>query len=134
MTTMPPSIQIRANLQQDYQDVYTPRAVDALSALAAFDADRKAVMRARIERRAARARHQQPIQFLDPQATIARTTLRVEDARAGRFTGSEIPPDLRQTVDPGDGAGGAARCSAGPQHTQRGVRAPVWRRWVDVRR
>ena len=90
------TLEIRGNLENAYADVFTPEAVAALAALAGLDADRKAVMAARIERRAARARNKQRIAFLDPQATIARTTIKVQDARAGAFIGAEIPGDLRR--------------------------------------
>src|SRR4051812_14868799 len=103
-------LEIRGNLESTYADVYTPEAVAALEALARFDAERKAVMAARIERRAARARNRQRITFLDPQATIARTSIKVQDARAGAFTGSEIPGDLRRQWI--QGTGPAARPNA----------------------
>ena len=96
-------LEIRGNLEHSYADVFTPEAVSALEALAGFDADRKAVMAARIERRAARARDRQRITFLDPQATIGRTGIKVQDARAGVFLGSEIPGDLRRQWIQGTG-------------------------------
>ena len=77
--------QIRGNLESAYADVFTAEAIAALEALAGLDAERKAVMAARIQRRAARARNKQRIAFLDPQATIARTNIKVQDARAGAF-------------------------------------------------
>src|SRR5438477_10463958 len=112
-------LEIRGNLETAYADVYTPEAVAALEALAGFDADRKAVMAARIERRAARARNQQRIAFLDPQATIARTKIKVQDARAGAFTGAEIPTDLqRQWIQ---GTGPAAKPHASIESSIRNV-------------
>ena len=100
-------LEIRAHLQNDYPDVYTAEAVATLEALAPLDADRKAVMTARLARRAARARDKQPMAFLDPQSPIPRTSLTVQDARDGRFVGSEIPADLqRQWIQ---GTGPAAR-------------------------
>ena len=103
-------LEIRSNLRQTYADVYTTEALAAVEALAPFDADRKAVMTARIERRASRAREKQPILFLDPQSSIPRTTISVQDARDGRFVGSEIPHDLqRQWIQ---GTGPAARPNA----------------------
>ena len=84
-------LEIRGNLENAYADVFTPEAVAALEALAGLDADRKAVMAARIERRAARARNKQRIAFLDPQATIARTKIKVQDARDGAFVGARFP-------------------------------------------
>src|SRR5437667_7924707 len=96
-------LEIHGNLENDYRDVFTPEAVAALEALAGLDADRKAVMAARIERRAARARTKQRIAFLDPQATIARTKLKVQEARAGAFLGAEIPKDLQHQWIQGTG-------------------------------
>src|SRR5262245_18123244 len=96
-------LEIRGNLESTYADVLNPEAVAALEALSGLDADRKALMAARIERRAARARNQQRIAFLEPQATIARTTIRVQEARAGAFVGSEVPRDLRRQWIQGTG-------------------------------
>jgi malate synthase len=103
----PKGLEIRGTLERDYADVYTPEALAALNALAHLDADRKALMTARTARRADRARARQRIAFLDPAATIGRTSITVQDARDGRFEGSEIPSDLqRQWIQ---GTGPAAR-------------------------
>jgi malate synthase len=103
-------LEIRAGVVRDYPDVVTPEALDALAALAPFDDDRHAVMTARIARRAERARAKRPPDFLEPSARIARTSISVQDAREGRFTGSAIPPDLeRQWIQ---GTGPAARPEA----------------------
>src|SRR5262245_15825106 len=96
-------IEIRGNLERDYADVYTPQAVAALDALASLDADRMALMKDRIDRRAARARNHDTINFLDPQSTIGRTTIKVQDARAGAFVGGEIPGDLKRQWIQGTG-------------------------------
>src|SRR5262245_65826147 len=96
-------LEFQGNLEKDYADVYTPEAMAALDALASLDADRKAVRAARIERRAARARNKQRIDFLDPSATIARTKLKVQDTRAGAFTGTAIPQDLQRQWIQGTG-------------------------------
>jgi malate synthase len=96
-------LEFRRHLQQRYADIYTPAAQSALAALAHLDADRKALMAARIRRRADRARHRERLTFLDPDAAIPRTTLRVSDARSGAFTGSEIPHDLRRQWIQGTG-------------------------------
>jgi malate synthase len=96
-------LEIRANLETVYNDVYTKDALAALETLAGFDADRKAVMKARIERRAARARDKRRITFLDPEAHIARTKIKVKDARSGNFVGSEIPADLQRQWIQGTG-------------------------------
>jgi malate synthase len=112
-------LEIRGNLENAYADVFTPEAVAALEALAGLDADRKAVMAARIERRAARARNSQRIDFLMPHATIARTTIKVQDARAGNFIGAEIPKDLqRQWIQ---GTGPAAKPNAPVETSIRNV-------------
>src|SRR5437588_5731533 len=112
-------LEIRGNLENAYSDVFTPEAVAALEALAPLDADRKALMAARIERRAVRARNRQRIAFLDPKDTIARTTIKVQDARAGNFIGSEIPKDLqRQWIQ---GTGPAAKPNAPIENSIRNV-------------
>src|SRR5687767_3218005 len=100
-----PMIEIRSAARAAYSDVYTPEAVEALKVLAPFDDDRRAVMASRIERRQARAAKRQRIAFLDPQATIARTNIRVQDARDGKFAGSEIPADLQRQWIQGTGPG-----------------------------
>jgi malate synthase len=112
-------LEIRSNLESVYPDVFTPEAIAALEALAGLDADRKAVMKGRVERRAARARNKQRIAFLDPQATIARTKIKVQDARDGNFVGSEIPKDLqRQWIQ---GTGPAAKPNAPLENSIRNV-------------
>jgi malate synthase len=98
-------IEIRAAVRAQYPDVFTSEAVDALHALAPLDDDRRAIMDARIKRRTDRAASGQRIAFLDPGSDIARTNIRVEDARSGRFTGSEIPADLRRQWIQGTGPG-----------------------------
>ena len=96
-------LQIRGALETSYQDVFTPEARSTLAALAPLDRERKAVMTARIARRAARMRDRQRIAFLDPQSTIPRTAINVQDARDGKFVGSEIPLDLRRQWIQGTG-------------------------------
>jgi len=99
------SLKIRSGLEQAYPDIFTPAVLEALGALAPFDEDRKELMRARIERRAARVRNRERIKFLDPESCIPRTKIRVQDARDGAFVGSEIPPDLRRQWIQGTGPG-----------------------------
>src|SRR3989442_14300203 len=113
------NLEIRGNLENEYKDILTKEALAALDALAHFDADRKAVMAGRIERRSARARNHDRIAFLDPDATIARTRIKVQDARDGNFVGSEIPADLqRQWIQ---GTGPAARPNASVEQGIRNV-------------
>ncbi len=97
--------QIRGNLERAYDDVYTPDAKAALAALAPLNEPRRAIMAERLERRAARARNRERIAFLDPAGTIPGTSIGVADARAGRFTGSDIPADLRRQWIQGTGPG-----------------------------
>jgi malate synthase len=98
-------IEIRSAARAAYSDVYTAEAVEAMKALAPLDDDRHAVMASRIDRRRARATQRQRIAFLDPNATIARTDIRVQDARDGKFIGSEIPADLQRQWIQGTGPG-----------------------------
>ncbi len=105
-----PRLRIRDDLLSTYADVYTPEALAALEALAGFNRDQKELMAARIQRRNRRFREREKIRFLDPDAFIPRTDLKVSDAREGRFLGSEIPEDLqRQWIQ---GTGPAAKPNA----------------------
>src|SRR5436189_4339102 len=97
------SFEIRGNLESEYQDVFTREALDAIEALAKFDGERKALLAARTARRAARFRNKERIKFLDPNSTIPRTKINVQDARDGNFIGSEIPHDLQRQWIQGTG-------------------------------
>jgi malate synthase len=97
------TLEFRRNLHTAYDDIYTPEAVRALTALARFDDDRRGLMAARIARRAARARSGERLDFLDPVSTIPRTEISVQDARAGNFLGSSIPADLQRQWIQGTG-------------------------------
>ena len=99
------ALEISGDRATAYQDVFTPAAVAALNELARFDADRKALMSARVERRADRARNRERMAFLDPDTRIGGTNLTVADARAGAFAGSEIPNDLQRQWIQGTGPG-----------------------------
>jgi len=103
-------LQVRSAAAREYADVLTTAALDALGALVPLDADRKAVMAARIARRSDRSRNRERIAFLDPDSLIPRTRVTVGDARDGAFTGSDIPPDLRRQWI--QGTGPAARPGA----------------------
>ena len=113
------AIEIRGNLEKAYPDVFTQEAVAAFEALAPLDADRKQLMTARIQRRAARARNRQRITFLDSDATIGRTDIKVQDARDGNFIGSEIPHDLRRQWI--QGTGPAAKPNSPTENSIRNV-------------
>ncbi|MGE3276665.1 MAG: malate synthase [Vicinamibacterales bacterium] len=99
------TLEIRRHVERLYADVLTPEVLGAIEALAGFDADRKALMAARLQRRASRASRGEPIGFLEPAATIPRTAITVEQARRGDFEGSEIPADLERQWIQGTGPG-----------------------------
>jgi malate synthase len=112
-------LQIRGALGRTYDDVLTPAAFGALNALAPLDVDRRALMQARLDRRLARSRRRERITFLDHAGVIARTSIRVQDARDGKFAGSEIPADLqRQWIQ---GTGPAARPNSAVEQSLRNV-------------
>jgi malate synthase len=98
-------LRIRDDLRSSYDDVYNPEAMAALEALAECNRDVKAVMAARIERRAQRLRKEECMAFLSPGDTIAGTSISVRDARSGRFVGAEIPEDLKRQWIQGTGPG-----------------------------
>jgi len=112
-------LDIRDTLAATYSDVFTPEALSALAALTPLDPERKAVMKARIARRAARMRDRRRLAFLVPQSVIPRTQIKVQDAREGRFIGSEIPADLRRQWI--QGTGPAARPGAPVETSLRNV-------------
>src|SRR5690349_3988624 len=117
--SMSGTFEIRSNLDKQYADVFTSQVFDTLQALAHLDADRKAVMASRIARRTARARNKERIAFLPADSTIARTTIKVHDARDGNFAGSDIPHDLRRQWI--QGTGPAAKPSAPVEKSIRNV-------------
>ena len=98
-------LEIRNRLEAEYSDVYTPAAKEAMAALARFDDDRVQVMETRNQRRLERFREHRRITFLDPEATIPRTQIKVRDARSGNFVGSTIPRDLERQWIQGTGPG-----------------------------
>ena len=98
-------LEIRPSATTAYDDVFTKDAIATLEAVAPLDADRKAVMAARLARRARRAQHAERIAFLDPASVIGRTNIKVQDARDGKFEGSVIPQDLRRQWIQGTGPG-----------------------------
>ena len=121
-TTTPagqPDIQIRDDLQQEYADVYTPQALQALAFMSRFSAEQKRLMQERTERRLTRMKQKHPITFLDPDAEIKGTGIKVSDAREGRFDGSAIPQDLqRQWLQ---GTGPAAKPNGSVKSSLRNV-------------
>ncbi|HNR06340.1 MAG TPA: hypothetical protein PKM27_03435 [Saprospiraceae bacterium] len=110
---------IRDNLKDLYPDVYTPEALSRLSSMASFNRDIKEIMDLRMQRRSERQEKQKRIGFLDPESLIPGTSIRVGDAREGRFEGSAIPGDLqRQWIQ---GTGPAAKPKAPLESSIRNV-------------
>ena len=93
----------RQGVVSAYPEIYSPAAIEALEVLAPLNKDRRELMARRIARRLTRQRGRQRITFLDPQALIPRTAIRVQDARDGNFEGSEIPADLKRQWIQGTG-------------------------------
>ena len=98
-------IQIRENLDTSYPEVFTPQVMAALASLSGFNPDQNTLMSKRIQRRAERARNKQRITFMDANDTIPRTQIKVQDARDGKFVGSEVPADLQRQWIQGTGPG-----------------------------
>ncbi len=118
-TAIMTTLKIHSTLKQSYPDVYTQEAISALSALAHFNATIKVIMATRLQRRAERQISKSRITFLDEHSTIARTNLKVEDARKGNFEGPSIPSDLqRQWIQ---GTGPAAKPNAPIESSIRNV-------------
>jgi malate synthase len=110
---------IRGNAAKDYDDVFTKEVLDALSALAPYNKEIKEAMSTRIKRRAERRQQKKRIHFPDADSFIPRTTIKVQDARAGKFEGAIIPPDLqRQWIQ---GTGPAAKPNAPLESSIRNV-------------
>src|SRR6184192_1869690 len=109
----------RDSVLKAYPEVYSPAALEALEVLAPLNRDQRELMARRIARRLTRERGRQRTAFLDPQALIPRTGIRVQDARDGNFDGSEIPADLmRQWIQ---GTGPAARPRASTESGLRNI-------------
>jgi malate synthase len=102
----------RDSVLKAYPEVYTPAALEALEVLAPLNRERRELMARRIARRLTRERGRQRIAFLDPQAQIPRTGILVQDARDGKFEGSEIPADLKRQWIQGTGPVARPRASA----------------------
>jgi len=96
---------IRNDLEHSYSDIYTSEVLMALEYLARYNSDQKELMKKRIERRTERIRNKQAISFLNPKDIIPRTKIKVQDARDGKFIGSEIPQDLQRQWIQGTGPG-----------------------------
>src|SRR5260221_6718969 len=112
-------MKIRNNLKESYSDVYTPEVLSVLSSMEHFNNDIKEIMASRIQRRAERQTHKMRITFPDPESTIPRTSIKVKDAREGKFEGAVIPADLqRQWIQ---GTGPAAKPNTSLESSIRNV-------------
>jgi malate synthase len=104
------SIIIRDNLKEQYRDIYTDEVLLALNTLAHFNKSVKNLMNERIKRRNDRHKNSKRIEFYNPESLIPGSSIKVKDAREGRFEGSVIPHDLqRQWIQ---GTGPAAKPNA----------------------
>ncbi|MDP2414998.1 hypothetical protein [Daejeonella sp.] len=104
------SIIIRDNLKEQYRDIYTDEVLLALNTMAHFNKSVKRLMNERIKRRNDRHANSKRIEFYDPESLIPGSSIKVKDAREGRFEGSVIPHDLqRQWIQ---GTGPAAKPNA----------------------
>ncbi len=97
------TLHIRDNIEQSYGDVYTPEALEALEFMARYNGEQKVIMEKRTQRRKRRYESKERITFLDPGSLIPRTSIKVQDARDGKFEGPEIPHDLRRQWIQGTG-------------------------------
>jgi malate synthase len=103
-------LEVRTGVQQAYADILSDEALAAIAALAHFEDDRRRLLETRVKRRRSRAANRERIDFLPSDALIGGTSIRVQDAREGKFTGAVIPADLqRQWIQ---GTGPAARPNA----------------------
>ena len=97
------SIIIRDNLKEKYRDIYTDEVLLALNTMAHFNKSVKDLMNERIKRRNDRHINNKRIEFYHPDSLIPGSTIKVSDAREGRFEGSVIPHDLMQQWIQGTG-------------------------------
>ena len=113
------NIKIPDSIQAAYRDVYTSEVISVLNALSHFNSDIKTAMSARLQRRSDRYTYLKPITFLDPESFITGTSIKVQDARDGKFESASIPLDLqRQWIQ---GTGPAAKPRAGIESSIRNV-------------
>jgi malate synthase len=108
---MPSAIKVSRAALDGYPDLYTPDAVTTLEALASLDERRSDLMKSRMDRRRQRAATSEHLSFLPEDGSIDGTTINVADARAGRFEGAVVPPDLRRQWIQGTGPATRPRAS-----------------------
>ena len=97
------ALQVRGDLLRSYGDVFTPEAMAALAALAPLDAPRRALMAARIQRRARAPATASASRSSTPRRRFRGTDITVQDARDGKFERQRDPGR------PASGSGSRAR-------------------------
>ncbi len=105
-----PKIEIHKEIKSLYTDIYSPQVIDALSALSSLHQLQKKVMARRNERRAKRFLKKEKISFLNENHSIPGTNIKVQNARDGKFIGSDIPVDLQRQWIQGTGPGAKPNC------------------------
>ncbi len=106
-------------LLEKYPEVLDSYALDTLEELASLNGERIALMERRSRMRKRRFEQKERIAFLDEGSIIAGTTIKVSDARQGKFEGPAIPADLqRQWIQ---GTGPAAKPGAPLESSIRNV-------------
>ncbi len=119
MTGHSGNLVVQNGLLDMYGDILHPESLAALEALSPLEQDRRAVMASRMRRRKERIDAGRGLAFLDANGTIPGTDMKVQDARDGKFEGSEIPHDLeRQWIQ---GTGPATRPRTAPKESLRNV-------------
>lgn len=109
----------RSEITDSYRDILSEKILETLDTMAELNDERLAIMKKRYNRRRQRFESQEKITFLDNDAIIDGTTLSVADARAGKFSGPQIPEDLqRQWIQ---GTGPAAKPKAPVEKSIRNV-------------
>ncbi|MFY0651368.1 MAG: malate synthase [Cyclobacteriaceae bacterium] len=96
-------IRIPKDKLEEYKDIYTDEALQALNALLPLDTEQKALMEKRNQRRVERIKNNQKFDFLPEDSNIGDTGLSVREIRRGNFECSVIPHDLQQQWIQGTG-------------------------------
>ena len=126
-------LRVRGGLVDSYGDVLTAAALETISALAPFDADRRQLMRrGSSAARAASASASGSRSCPRTRRSAAPTSWSATRAPAASTAARSRRPAA--AVDSGHRPGGAAARALGREHPQRRLRAAVGRRRLDVRR
>lgn len=113
------SINISPKIRDQYPDIYTEKALEALKALAPLNEVQQKLMQLRNQRRHARMTHNTPLTFLPEDQMIPGTGKSVREIRNGDFACAMIPHDLKcQWIQ---GTGPAARPHAPRRKSIRNV-------------